>query len=233
MARDLFASAASNDRRHVGQWYTVPCSIAAHAIVLAACVIVPLVASGALPTPASVMIFTAPPPPPVAVPPPAVLSSPPRIAPPDPRPDLAPTEAPVAITPEPPPQLPHLVDRLSDNFAAGKSVASLSGPPAAPAPPAPSGPVRPGGNLQPPRRVAGAMPVYPAIAKAAHVQGTVVVEATIARDGTVKDARVVVSIPLLDEAALAAVRQWRYTPSTLNQQPVEVLLDVSVNFGLQ
>jgi protein TonB len=64
------------------------------------------------------------------------------------------------------------------------------------------------------------------------VQGVVVIEATIGADGRVKDAHVLRSVPLLDEAALAAVRQWVYTPTRLNGEPVSVIMTVTVHFQL-
>jgi len=74
--------------------------------------------------------------------------------------------------------------------------------------------------------------VYPATAIAARVSGAVIVEAVIGIDGSVRDAHIVRSIPLLDDAALAAVRQWRYTPTTLNGIPVPVVMTVSVRFEI-
>ena len=76
-------------------------------------------------------------------------------------------------------------------------------------------------------------PVYPSIAQSARVQGVVIVEATIGPDGRVSDARVLRSIPLLDQAALDAVRQWVFTPTLLNGVPVPVIMTVTVNFTLQ
>ena len=64
------------------------------------------------------------------------------------------------------------------------------------------------------------------------MQGIVIIEATIAKDGSVKDARVLKSMPLLDQAAIDAVRQWKFTPTLLNNVPVEVLMTVTVNFTL-
>ena len=74
------------------------------------------------------------------------------------------------------------------------------------------------------------MPVYPATAKSARVGGVVTIEATIDTDGKVSDARVVKSVPLLDEAALNAVRQWEYRPSLVGGKPVPVVVTVNVNF---
>jgi protein TonB len=93
--------------------------------------------------------------------------------------------------------------------------------------------VRVGGNVQAPRPVKHVDAVYPEEAKAAGVSGVVIIEITVATDGTVADARVLRSIPMLDQAALDAVRQWAYEPALLNGEPVEVLMTVTVNFSLQ
>jgi protein TonB len=106
-------------------------------------------------------------------------------------------------------------------------------PDAPPPPPPPAAPVRVGGNIKAPTKVKDAKPVYPAIAQSARVQGVVIIEATIGPDGTVRDAKVLRSIPLLDQAALDAVKQWQYTPTLLNGVPVPVIMTVTVNFTLQ
>ena len=93
--------------------------------------------------------------------------------------------------------------------------------------------MRPGPKVRPPARVRDAAPIYPAIAQQAHVSGTVIIEAMIDVDGRVRSARVLRSIPLLDEAALAAVRQWEYTPTLLNGTPVAVIMTVTVTFQLR
>lgn len=94
----------------------------------------------------------------------------------------------------------------------------------------PTGPVRVGGDVTEPRKTRHVNPIYPAIAVSAAIEGTVIIEATIGTDGTVKNARVLRTMPMLDESALAAVRQWVYTPTKLNGQPVEVVMTVSVSF---
>ena len=111
----------------------------------------------------------------------------------------------------------------------------VGGLPAAPPPPppAPTAPVRVGGNIRPPTKTRNVNPVYPQIAQSARVQGVVIIEATIRPTGKVTDARVLRSIPLLDQAALDAVRQWEYTPTLLNGVPVPVIMTVTVNFTLQ
>jgi len=83
------------------------------------------------------------------------------------------------------------------------------------------------GNLI--RRV---QPEYPALAKQARIQGTVVLRAVINREGAIQDLQVISGHPLLVQAAINAVRQWRYRPYYLNDQPVEVETQVMVNFSL-
>src|SRR5262249_22925625 len=79
-----------------------------------------------------------------------------------------------------------------------------------------------GGAIRPPQKIFDVAPDYPAAAMAQNVRGIVVVQIRIAVDGSVADAQVVRSIALLDEAAVRAVRQWRFKPTLLNGQPVEV-----------
>lgn len=76
------------------------------------------------------------------------------------------------------------------------------------------------------------VPPYPPLAKAMHVQGTVVLAATIAKNGTIVNLRVVSGPAVLQEAALEAVRQWLYRPYLLNGQPVDVETQVNVVFTL-
>ena len=75
-------------------------------------------------------------------------------------------------------------------------------------------------------------PQYPPIAKMAHISGTVHLRAIIAKDGTVRELEVVDGNPLLARAALVAVQAWRYRPTQLNGEPVEVETYVTVNFIL-
>jgi TonB family protein len=97
--------------------------------------------------------------------------------------------------------------------------------------PAPGGPVRLGGDIRVPRRIHYVAPEYPTAARDAGIQGTVVIEATIDRDGTVADAHVMTGVPELNDAAVAALRQWTYTPTLLSGVPVEVLMTVTVVFS--
>lgn len=76
------------------------------------------------------------------------------------------------------------------------------------------------------------VPQYPALAKQARIQGSVVLQAYIGKDGKVDNVQVVSGPPMLAQAALQAVRQWRYKPYMLNGQPVEVQTMINVNFNL-
>lgn len=111
----------------------------------------------------------------------------------------------------------------------GKGVALPPPPPPSTQGPAPltEGPVRA------PTKTKDVRPIYPPDAMAARIQGVVVVEVSLDTEGRVRDARVLRSIPELDEAALTAVRQWEFTPSIVNGKPVPIVMTVTVNFTLQ
>ncbi len=94
-------------------------------------------------------------------------------------------------------------------------------------------PIRIGGDIRPPTKVRQVDPVYPPEAQTARVQGVVILEASISSTGEVSDVEVLRSVPLLDEAAAAAVRQWRYEPTLVDGVPVPVLMTVTVNFMLR
>lgn len=100
-------------------------------------------------------------------------------------------------------------------------------------PPPPQAPVRVGGNIKPPTKIKDVLPIYPPIAQSARVSGVVIIEATIGVDGSVTDARVIRPVALLDQAALDAVRQWKFSPTTLNGVAVPVIMTVTVNFTLR
>ncbi len=93
--------------------------------------------------------------------------------------------------------------------------------------------LRVGGDVREPRKVTHVAPVYPALAVAAHVQGTVLLDCVIDEDGRVSSVTVLKSQPLLEAAAVDAVRMWRYQPTLLNGTRVSVLLTVTVEFRLR
>ena len=126
---------------------------------------------------------------------------------------------------EPPPVAPLLlvtdvgVDTRADPDAVTSSRPSVA-------------PRRVGGDLAPPRKIVDVPPAYPIEAQKARVTGQVVIDAVIGVDGAVTDARVLRGVPMLDEPALAAVRQWRYTPTVVDGVAVPVIVTVTVTFSL-
>jgi protein TonB len=170
----------------------------------------------ALPTAANTGASLAPPPPP-----PVEINV---------SPTAAPIEAPKEIRPEPPPRMMSVVGGIPAALPTATNTAASLAPP----PPPPPAAVRVGGEIKEPKKVHNVPPTYPAIARAAKMQGMVFIEATIDKEGNVKGAKVTRSAgQLLDQAALEAVNQWKYSPTTLNGQPVEVIMTVTVNFSLQ
>jgi len=101
-----------------------------------------------------------------------------------------------------------------------------------PAPPKPQSRIKVGGNVTAARLQNKVSPVYPALARQTRISGTVRLHAIIAKDGTVQQLEVVSGHPLLVQSALDAVRQWRYQPTLLNGEPVEVDTTVDVIFSL-
>jgi TonB family protein len=95
----------------------------------------------------------------------------------------------------------------------------------------PTAPIRVGGSIKEPRKIRHVPPIYPAAAAAAGIDGVVVVEAVIAKDGSVKELNLLRSVPALDEAVVGAVQQWLFTPTLLNGVPVEVMMTVTVHFA--
>jgi protein TonB len=76
------------------------------------------------------------------------------------------------------------------------------------------------------------LPVYPPLARTARIQGQVVLQAVISKQGAIEDLKLLAGHPMLVPAAIEAVRQWRYRPYLLNNEPVEVETQITVNFSL-
>jgi protein TonB len=149
---------------------------------------------------------------------------------------VTPISAPEGIRDEPERPIPFDIaepplEGVIGGFGSDPAIAIPSEPPPPPKP-AVIEPIRVGGVISPPHKIADAAPVYPQLARAAHVSGIVIIEAIIDEQGAVRETRVLRSIPLLDRAAVDAVRQWRFTPTLLNGQVVPVVMTVTVNFKL-
>jgi protein TonB len=152
-------------------------------------------------------------------------------------PNAAPVEAPKEIKPEVPQDTNF--DRalgVEGGVPGGVPGGVVGGlpdaPPPPPPPPPPAQPVRVGGQIKAPTQIKKVPPTYPQIAQSARVSGVVILEATIGVNGKVQDVKVLRSVPLLDQAAIDAVRQWEYTPTLLNNVPTAVIMTVTVTFTL-
>jgi protein TonB len=219
----------------------VPLSVAAHAAVVALALLVPVLAPGDLPSTAAAaprIDCTVPNPSPPAPPSAVRIDRPPRgrASSHDPVPADVRTVAPTVSVIEP-------VGLPTDVDGPPPCLANCDGPPGLPSgddrggpgdgPGTGSAPLRVSAGIKEPRRIVYVAPVYPELARVARVEGIVIVDCTIDRDGRVIDARVLRGHPLLDEAALAAVRRWVYMPSLLSGVPVPVLMTVTVRFVIQ
>jgi protein TonB len=213
--------------------YTLVFSIVAHVCAVGAMIIVPALATEELPEPRRTSAFIIvkpelPPPPPAAprrteVVPSAAVTVP--LTPPD------------GIQPEP------IVEPVDPGFDLGTvpggsigdvvSSGELDTPLPPPPPPRPKEPLRVGGRIAAPTKLTHVNPVYPPIPLAAKKEGLVILEALIAEDGEVRDVRVLRSAPLFDQSAITAVRQWRFSPTLLNGEPVPLVMTVTVSFTLQ
>jgi protein TonB len=105
-------------------------------------------------------------------------------------------------------------------------------PPAQTVTPAPPRRIRLGGVVSAAKLIFQPKLEYPELARIARIEGTVEFEAVISREGTIEELKVLRGHPLLVTAALGAVRQWRYLPTLLNGEPVEVVTEITVNFKL-
>jgi protein TonB len=218
---------------------TLAVSVVVHAVVALTVFVAPLLAVGPLPTPRRVLAFER-----VVFVEPALPRAP---APTTPTPVQAgnafPTDAPRDIEPERPvpaasslgdPALPRFDGPPGDAAVEGIGSGVVSNPVTPPPPTVVThDPVHVGGLIQAPTKVHHVAPQYPALARASRIQGVVILEAVIAEDGAVREVRVLKGLPLLDAAAMDAVRQWRFTPTRLNGQPVPIVMTVTVAFGLQ
>lgn len=224
------------------RWPVLPLSVAAHAAVALAVFIIPLAAEIELPDPAPMSLRL------------AVIAARPIPAAPAPQ-RAATTTSPARSASAAPAIVPDGIKPERDEPRSGGDPAGVAGPgvdgglptefggvvlpadavpPPPPPPPAPvTQPLRPGQGIREPQKIVHLAPVYPAIARSAAVEGTVVLEAVISTRGSVENVRIIKSVPLLDQAAVDAVRAWRYTPTRLNGVPVPVLITITVRFTLQ
>jgi protein TonB len=221
---------------------TFSVSVVVHAVLIAACLVVPLLTNDAVPEPVdAVRAFFVEPanvlPPPPPPPPPAPGPRAPAAKPPAPVQEakfVAPIDIPQAL-PEPEQGLdafgieggvPGGVEGGVPGGVVGGVVGGLSTAP----PPAPR--VRVGGLINAPKLLNKVAPAYPELARTARVGGVVILEAVVGTNGHVQSVRVLRGHPLLDPAAMEAVRAWRYQPLLLNGVPTEFELTVTLMFNI-
>jgi protein TonB len=106
--------------------------------------------------------------------------------------------------------------------------------PDAPPAPEPSGPIFVTGDVQKPVKISDVQPQYTEIARKARIQGVVILQTIIDKDGNITDVKALKGLPMgLTESAMEAVTQWKFKPATLNGKPVAVYFNLTVNFQLQ
>lgn len=236
MFEQTFVNTTAQTRRP----WTVAASVALQTILVAIAFVAPLLHIAALQRPQPVPIW---------LPPQTLKEQPPQTAARTAAP-TAPTARPVFILPalQAPTTVPTHIDMTPDApeppgvFAAAPTgpsvlaglekttIAPAPSPVVKPTPPAPTAPVRISGGVQSAKLVFSPRPAYPHIALITRTQGTVRIQAVIGRDGSISNLQVISGHPLLIEAARQAVQQWRYEPTMLGGQPVEVITEIDVNF---
>ena len=228
--------------RHAGRTTaTLATSVVLHTALGVAMVILPLLFYDSIPPQEALRAFFVQPlelvpPPPPPPPPPAgarVVTRGPRVEV-LPTGFVAPIEIPTEIQPEEGLDLgveDGVVGGVEGGVPGGVVGGIVGGLPQGPPLPQPA--IRVGGLIKAPAKLKHVDPVYPELARVARVQGVVVVECLISPQGKVTGVKVLSSIPLLDQAAVDAVRQWAYTPTLLNSVPVPVIMTVTVTFNLR
>lgn len=240
MPRSFFDQVlVSTPRRRTRPWVTAG-SVVLHALALGVIFVLPLTAAFRLPDvqtplPPMMMASVIPLPPE----PPAVQAQTSPV--PQANPNAAPLTSPDTVTdevPRPPVSTMPPVPGGLPGVGTGTPYTGVLGPKnfgdALPDPPRPPDqPRRLGGDVVPPQRIAYTAPVYPQVAVSARIEGIVILEATIDAQGVVQNVTVLRSLPMLDRAAIEAVKQWRYQPTRLNGQAIPIIMTVTVHFSLR
>ncbi len=226
--------------------WTVFVSMLFQVAFLSILILIPLIYTEALPKTMMATMLTAPPPPPPPPPPPApaqVVHVKPQAHLMDAGKLMAPKVIPKEVKiikedAEPDMGAVGMTGGVPGGVAGGSMGGVLGGViggmGGAPPPPKPKlgGPLKVGGNVQAARIVNRVQPVYPPLARQTRISGTVRLHAIIGKDGTIQSLEVLSGHPLLQQAALDAVRQWRYQPTLLNGDPVDVDTTIDVIFSL-
>jgi periplasmic protein TonB len=225
--------------------WTVAVSMVFQVLFLAILILIPLIYTEALPKTLMSSILLAPPPPPPPPPPPApaavvkvkpvahLMEAGKLVAP-----KVIPKDVKIIKEEEAPPDMGAGIAGGVPGGVAGGSMGGvlggvIGGAGGAPPPPKPTASrVRVGGAVQAAKLVNRVQPLYPPLARQTRISGTVRLHAIIGKDGTVQQLTVESGHPLLVQSALDAVRQWRYQPTLLNGEPVDVDTEIDVIFSL-
>jgi protein TonB len=255
----MFESVTDSGRKK--NWRSTAASIAAHVAIIAVMVLGPMWFTEAQPIASLKASETTTPPPPLKIPRAIPVVDPPggkqpASAPRKPAELFTPERIPEKITPkdfgpvsDTAPSVPNVTGGIPNGIPGGDNNGVPFGdvnfgpttrqpqpppPPPAPIPPPPPPPAPPqriGGDVAAANLDHQVKPQYPPLARAARVQDYVILQAVISKTGTIEDLKVLRGHPLLNEAAMEAVRQWRYRPQTLNGLPIEVVTTITVNFS--
>ncbi|HEY9467104.1 MAG TPA: TonB family protein [Vicinamibacterales bacterium] len=214
--------------------WTLAVSVCAHAAVVVAIFVAPIFATADLPDPRRPLTFEAITP--IATPPIPVTRSQPaqptRTIPSFPiaePPELPDVDTPVIDVPGPEIDTCDLCEVAGVPIGDGSVGHDFTAPPVNQPP---KEPIRVGGVIRPPTRVVYVAPAYPQLALAARKEGTVILQAVIDEQGSVREVQVLRGDPLLNDAAMQAVAKWHFTPTTLNGTTVPVVMTVTVTFSL-
>ena len=244
MFEEMVVSNPGGNKKTNKPW-TVVLSMVVQATLVAILILIPLIYTEALPKASLTTFLTAPPPPPPPPPPPAavqVVHVKPQVHLMDAGKLVAPKVIPKEIKiikedAEPDPGMMGVAGGVPGGVPGGQMGGVIGGViggvGGAPPPPRPTQTrIRQGGAVTAASLVNKVNPTYPPLARQTRISGTVRLHAIISKDGTVQQLEVMSGHPLLVQAALDAVRQWRYRPTLLNGEPVEVDTTIDVIFSL-
>jgi periplasmic protein TonB len=237
---DEMVVSSPNPKKTNKPW-TVVLSMIFQVAFLAVLILIPLIYTEALPKTMMATLLVAPPPPPPPPPPPIaqVVHVKPQVHLMDAGKLVTPKVIPkdIKIIKEDAPDMSGMQGGVTGGVAGGQMGGVIGGViggvGAAPPPPKPTQQrIRQGGQVQAAKLVNKVQPMYPPLARQTRISGTVRLHAIIAKNGSVEQLEVISGHPLLVQAALDAVRQWKYQPTTLNGDNVEVDTTIDVIFSL-
>lgn len=241
---EQLVDSSSNKKNRTSPW-AFALSLSIQMLMLFSMILITMIQMEALPESMQLTFLAAPPPPPPPPPPPAAkvvrrvvrrvsqVQAGRVIAP-----KVIPKEIADIVEDEAPPEAPMggvvggVVGGVLGGQMGGVIGGVIGGIPSAAPPPPPVEILRISSGVQEARRIRMVKPVFPPIARQARISGTVKLEALIGKDGTVQNLKVISGHPLLSQAAIQAVQQWRYAPTLLNGKPVPVITLIDVIFKM-